>query len=374
MPLIPPCLPADRRIDMSFRVKKRTGQAGWSLYAHIGGGKYRYVPQEAYPYGLKQEMDLIAAREFIASINSRERIKQEEVRRVASLHRKRKAEEVACAWLPEDVVSYFEGIHIISRKESKSYGKIVGMWERVKKIIMTVNFDPRVWSRTSHIFHNYWKKDPHSADYIRRVMRLLNAYGFCYGELRNIPFTPVKMPTEEIIVEVEELWNSSRKSEPLLLSHLPKLRDKLPIAQYNWVKIAFAFGLRPEECDLLYSPQSEERLSWWIEGEVLVIDQPKLRRVRKPERYKRIPAWTDLQKECLEVIKSGVVRRPSRKRVELYFPEGVTLYGCRHGFTRLMEELGQPMEKVSKWLGHRSITTTEKYYRDHGLLAKPDAA
>jgi integrase len=51
------------------------------------------------------------------------------------------------------------------------------------------------------------------------------------------------------------------------------------------------------------------------------------------------------------------------------FGAGTTLYGGRKGFVDLMLSLGQNLENVSIWLGHKDISTTWEHYKDRDTLS-----
>jgi hypothetical protein len=246
-------------------------------------------------------------------------------------------------------------------------------------MIAETKIEPADWILSPDAVYSYFIEHPCSADYLKRVLKLANRYGHLYCRKRGLPFSELKPPLGEQRVAIQEAFEllpfADKKSLPLELGHLYSLRHTLRADHHNWLTIAFWFGLRPEEVDLLHHPVGKDGWrNWWIEpGAVLVMWQPKLRRTRKHERYKRIDAFLPEQQAALKLILEQNFKRPARSAVRR-FPEGVTLYGARHGFTRYMDLLGQPMEKISKWLGHRSVATTERYYRDHSIVAKAVAA
>lgn len=358
---------------MHYKTKKTP--SGWAVYAYLKG-KSRFVKETDWPEGLKRSLTRTEADTILKSYNTAQKLKDREASRLGAKDRLRSEAERNCAWLPDDVVRSFEAIYMVGAEESKDNGKRLSMWKLVKKLIIDVNLDPTYWPLQPNPLYNWWKGHPATMDYIKRAMRLLNSYGHLFCQARGTSYSLIPKMPEQIRVEIldafEEL-DREKKSLPLLVEQGIELKSKIKESYYNWVCIAWAFGLRPEEVDLLHvQVDPKGRQNWWWEGDVLVIDQPKLRKVRKRERYKRIPIFNEYQKDAVELIKRGDFQRPSWRTVREKFPKGVTLYGCRHGFTRFMEQLRQPMAKVSKWLGHRSIKTTEQYYRDHGLLARPE--
>lgn len=354
---------------MHFKLKKFKDR--WSLYFY-DQGKLSYVREKNWPIGLAKSLSFEQAGGVVKSLNAHERIRKEELTKLKITQRILTDQEKRCAWLPDDVVSHFDRIYLKPRESKPGFDKLLGQWKLVKAIILDINLDPQDWALEPLPFYDWWKGHPTSLDYMTRVMRLLNRYGYIYARKRGGSFLPVSPPTHQQRTELVDNFNGSKKSLPVLEDHLPDFKQKLSPEHYNWVYIAFAFGLRPEEVDLLKCPIIDSWKNWWFESEVLVIYQPKLTRVLKRDRYKRIPIFTEYQKLAKAFIESGMFERPSVRRVRATFPEGVSLYGARHGFTRYMEKIGQPMNKIQKWLGHRSIKTTEQYYRDHGLLATPE--
>lgn len=359
---------------MHFKIGKRHGQTGWVCYRYEAK-KRHYVPQSAWPFGLSSSQTIDEARAVIRSLNAAHRIKEQEARKARIHEELQSDEEKHCAWLPQDVVKHFLKLNVEPFSKKPSYAKFVSSWKLAKKAIIDVNIDPGDWPDAPTLFYDWWLEHPRSADYVRRVFRLINKYGRRYCRMRGLPFEPMPLPPEAVMEDIAQRFEGGRISEPLLPEHLPLLKNKLSVPEYHWVYVCFAFGLRPGECDLLKAPQPEMRKNWWVEdgGKTLVIDQPKLRKIRLAKRYKRIPVINSFQDTAMGFLEKEM-KRPSLRKVQTHFPSKVTLYGCRHGFTRLLDQQGHDIKKISKWLGHRSLATTEKYYRDHGLLTEADKA
>ncbi len=125
-------------------------------------------------------------------------------------------------------------------------------------------------------------------------------------------------------------------------------------------------GLRPIEVDSLKGKK------WKLKKQkvgnrtvpVLSIYQSKVMGLPEDQRYKHIPILFAEQYECLELIKSQEFTRPHSKTVKKHLNSNVTLYGGRKGFTDLMLSKEQKIEDISIWLGHTSIETTWKHYKD----------
>lgn len=338
-----------------FKVKKRP--AGWAVYKYENGSE-RYVPKGAWPAGVQADMSLEQARSVVKSLTASAHIVAQEARRTRIIARVRGEAERKCAWLPEDVVAHFERIHLAPKASRPGYQKLVSMWKLTRKLIVEVNMSPEDWPDEPLPLYDWFVSNPRGTDYVRRVFRLLNKYGRMFCRKRGLAFEPAALPPDETMREVEAKFTGEKKSLPLLPEHLKGLKQTLTEEEFRWINLTFHFGLRPEETCLAKA-----------EKDSLVVDQPKLRKIKPAQRLKHIPALTAGQKEALRELKKGLpMKRPSRKRVEGQFPEGITLYGCRHGFTHQMQKLGYSLEQISAWLGHRSLATTQRYYQDHNVL------
>jgi integrase len=210
----------------------------------------------------------------------------------------------------------------------------------------------------------------------------MNKYGVRYARLRGTPFLPVPMPPAPYKGDIGKAANKAKlavKSPPLLEKDLLTMRSKLTDKQYNWMYVAWSFGLRPQETDQLLGPRRcEEGVLWDIikdKGDtILKVYQPKLKdKIDEwKDRIKHVVAFTAHQKKALSIIHAQAMERPSQRRIHVITGGAYSLYGCRHGFTKYMEEeMGQDIQIVSKWLGHRNLVTTQRHYQDHTIIARP---
>lgn len=342
---------------MHFKIKKRPN--GWAVYKY-DNDRECYVPKAAWPTGLSPDMTVEAARTIVKSLTAAAHENARAAHKLNIINRIRTDAEKTCAWLPEDVVMHFERVHIHSKSSRPGYQKLLSTWKLARRLIIDVNIDPSDWPDEPLPLHEWFITHPRGSDYVRRVLRLVNKYGRLYCRKRGVSFEPAELPSDAVMVEIEARFKKAKRSLPLLPEHLKMLKQKLSKEEMLWVEIAFHFGLRPEEVALAHA-----------EIGTLVCDQPKLRKLKPERRIKRIPALTTEQKKVLYSIScKSPMRRPTRNTVQKHFPEGVTLYGCRHGFVRLMQSLKYSLPQISAWLGHRSLATTQKYYQDHGLLVE----
>lgn len=350
---------------MSFKIKKRTGQTGWSVYKHIGSNRWVYVPQGAWPQGLQQTFTLDDARTFAKSLTAAKNI---EKKRTGILEQQHLRLVVASAWLPHDVVSRFE--RVVIEPNLDRCGKTVALWKATQRIIQRVNTSPQDWRINPNIVYKVIAAEPKSVDWAGRLLRMINNYGFTYSDTRGLAWQPLPKMPERYLVAIHDMAEQAgigQKSLPISFDNLAKLRGKLKLHHWNWCNIAFWFGLRPEEVDQI----RRDKTKWSVDGDVLKIWQPKLRKIKYNDRFKYIPAELPQQLEALKIILSDArIQRPSRAVVKRAYPDGVTNYGFRHGFTSYMDELDKPMELVSRWLGHKHLSTTETYYRNMNLVKR----
>lgn len=352
------------RYKVDARTGKQTGQ--WQLKRRVPGKKYpQPVKKEHWPAGLRADMSVEQARAYIATLNAQQAILADEAKRLGAKSRKEKQQLVECAWLPADLVALFESIEVEPKAD-----KIKSAWKLAQKIIAHINLPPQHWRRVAPRVWQFFESDPKSLDYITRLLWLINEYGGMYAEERGGTYRDIPWPRGKDRVHLAELFlehGKQKKSRPLTKDALAALKDKLETREWNYVQVLFWWGLRPEEAELLYTPS----LQWRIEDNTLVIDQPKLRPLPLHKRMKRIPLWLPEQRALVPIVLAGELARPSSRKARRVFPERTTLYGGRHGFVSYMQQLGQPLAKISSWLGHRFLSTTERYYKDASVVEQP---
>lgn len=342
---------------MTFKIDKNRNT--WTL-RHYVGGKWPAVRKGEYPPGLDASWPLDKAREYVKHL----RALDVEGKRQRILEEGRVKRSKQHAYLPGDVVEAF----VKSRIEPQidKAGKLLALWGRVQALVVGVGIEAPDWYLDYLVVHAWVVKQGWTADYSNRVLSLANKWGYLYCRKRATSFLPVpKLAGKYLVTARENIEGRERKSKPLDKLDLRRLKSNLSPEQYRWVEVCFWFGLRPEECDQV-AQYDGQKLS--LSDSVMHIYQPKLRAIPKRDRWKHIPAWLPEQTALLTaLLNKASLTRPPRYQVRKCFPEGVTLYGCRHGFTSYMQQRGQPMQTISAWLGHRSIVTTERYYKDMGL-------
>lgn len=355
--------------SMTYKVKKRSGQKGWSLRLYEKGIE-RYVEQKHWPEGVRVDWTLEEARAYIRTLNSSNKLSGEEVRRLRALERHTTRMKIIHDLLPQDVVLQFERNNILFlNEEDPTRKKREYVWYDAQTLIANLGIHPSDWYVSPDSIYQYMTNKKWSWDYCKRVASAMSKYGMIYCRKYNKPFFPLQLNDQKKRVQIEIAFGDGEESEPFEISQLAELQKHLKVESFNWLWIAFWFGLRPYEVDMLHSISSQGMSSWWIEddGTTIVVYQPKLTKVKPKKRYKRIPLLYSEQFNALEIIHAGRFKRPTRSEQRRYFPNGVSLYGCRHGFACLMDKFNTNVQIISRWLGHQSITTTERYYLRLGL-------
>ena len=179
-------------------------------------------------------------------------------------------------------------------------------------------------------------------------------------------FEPVKMPRgghrERIEAAHAVATGKKRASASLTKNLLDQLEGHISEENLNWMSISFYFGLRPKEVDRLHEKKWKVDL---VNGvQILRVEQTKLIHLPIDKRLKFIPILYKEQQDALKAIKDGRFVRPLVKTLKKYCSEEIDTYAGRKGFTDWMLNKGQNLEDISLWLGHRSIDTTWRHYKD----------
>ncbi len=235
-------------------------------------------------------------------------------------------------------------------------------------MILEIQHDPRDWYDEYLQFYDYFYKRKCSFSYIRKILGILNLWGFFLARKLGTPFFSIPAPrgyekSRLIDAYFEKTAGRGKQSDPISPNQLAMNRDKFKEKYYNWIYLTVWLELRPMEVDQVKN-KNNFRIFITDDGTpVLWVFQTKLVSVPPRFRWKLIPLFLDEQKRALEIIQSDIFDRPRTKLVKLHFGSNTTLYGGRKDFTDLMLSLHQNLENVSQWLGHSSIDRTWKHYK-----------
>lgn len=357
---------------------KKTKNAQWTLYKQSyedGKRKQERVPDLAYrELGLDPKIPYIKAHEIVRALN-KDNFKEAEKIRVAA---KRTEELVSlhAGLFPDEHIQAFK-----DKLDEENFGspqhllKLYSHFNFIQKMCIKLKLEPKDYKESSKKIYKYFIEQKISVNYSARIISLLNRWGLFVSRKRNSFYEEVPVPRGREQSAIADAQKTKRGTEtelgvrqeslPLTPEKLEKAKKFLIPEQYNWLKLSIWFGLRPEEVDML-ADEKKYRLEYNLKNKIHVLHvyQSKLQSVAEDKRWKKIPIVFDQQQECLEIISSGMFKRPLHKTVRKYAGKGITLYGGRKNFVDMMMEKGQKLEDISLWLGHASIETTWAHYKD----------
>lgn len=359
----------------SLSVGKTSGNH-WRVietYYEQGERKYRQVPKSAYyAMGINPDWPIEEARSRIKDLNKINRIKKRQV--VGAAVRVELEQRISSAFLPSDWVTEFE---IFLGEMSFTPGqseKMKFQWNFVQKMIATVCLEPRDYAMNSVKFYRYLQARKISPSYSEKIIRMLNHWGRFVARKQRSFFEAVLMLRG---VELQRLRSAYNKSETyrgasaeLTPATLEVIKEQLPSEeQYNWLAATVWFGLRPEEANRLVKDETSWKIELQDDIEVLWVYQAKLASIEEHQRWKPIPAIYSEQKALISKIREGALVQPLNKVLKRLTGKKISCYGGRKGFTDLMLGLGQKLEDISVWMGHRSIERTWKSYKNKQKVA-----
>lgn len=368
---------------MGYRVQRIPDGKAWRLLMETypdGRTKTQHIKIENWPPGFKKELTFDQARALAKEYNSKCRILKQQIRIHAIEERLDQEDLIECAYLPQELVAEFENKVLVNKFGEDNYKRKSCAWRAAKRIIRDIKMDPSDWFLQPEPIYRYFKKNAFSVDYCLRILKMMNLWGHVYCRKNGTAWTKIDPPAGEFRRAIEDAFFDEKpsgfKSDILRPEDLTDLKQRMLEHHYHWTFISFWFGLRPEEVDLLHNPSKEREAKWFVDesekGRALIVYQPKLRKIRKRDRYKKIPILYKDQELALKMIREGNFKRPSLMTVKRHYPEGATLYAGRHGFASHMEKQGHDIHVVSRWLGHQKLETTERYYRDRQIVHFPD--
>lgn len=311
------------------------------------------------------EQARIRARQLNAQIN----LKRYEEKRLKSEAEVKEFELKCVGFLPEPLLLQFEERYFAgSRLQRVLKNKELSHWRAAQKLIFEIQLEPSDWYDETHRIYDWFHKQRFELSYVKKIIRIMNLWGFFISRKLGKPFFSVKFPRG---LEKDRLLNAyftkmrktMHQSDPLQPAQLEKAKPLMGKRHFNWLYLSVWLGLRPLEIDQLKDRQ-RFRLRKGADGKyVLWVFQRKLTSL--PHRYlwKLIPLFLKQHSIVPQIIKSGEFQRPLVKSIKRYFGESTTLYGGRKDFTDLMLSFDQDFFNISQWMGHSSIDRTWKNYK-----------
>lgn len=355
----------------SFFVRK-SGKSGWIVLEQSydkGKSIQKTVPKLSYQaIGINPEWSLSQAKKEIKLLNKQNAVQRKNQRKiVTAAKRYQEMVENDSAFLPVELVKEFdEKIAQDSFGSEDHIKRLHSHWKCLQNLIKTLKLKPDQHFDNKKRIYRYFANHSYSNDYCNKLLRMLNEWGYFWSVKSASLFRPVPAPrgvARELIAKEYRVGGKSRKpSNPITPRMLLDNKTRLIEENYNWLFISVWFGLRPEEVDNLNS--ATLTITQQSGKQILHIYQSKLVTLPEEDRWKFIPCLYPEQLEALEVIKSGKRKRPTPKTMRTVFGKGTGVYGGRKGFVDLMLDRGQTLEDTSMWLGHQSIETTWRKYRN----------
>lgn len=346
-----------------------------------GDRKDTSIPQDQLlQHGFSPLASIGEAKVLAKAINARVRLeKDSEKKKVQTLSNLKRQEIIDSAYLPEAFCREFTERLLkdagYGDKNGRKTKKTESRWKCAQKIIAQAKIEVSSWHEKRRDFYRIFAQKKMSLEYVRAVTRLLNEWGHFYSEKNGSYFRPLPNPTGHDASVIEDAYLESGKrlktSLPITAEKLEQAKHHFKEEQYRWLKISIEFGLRPSEVDgtQLRKPDGSPK-NWYVTKdengtEILHVYQEKLKNILSKKRWKLIPVLFDGQKTALKIIREGLpLARPLPKTTQKYLGDGVKLYAGRKNFVDRFLDEGERIENVSAWMGHSSITTTERYYRD----------
>lgn len=372
---------------MSFYVAMRARKSGeevWTVHRMFrskdGTRSTQHIKKSTWlTWGFHAEMTPDEARSHCQTLNHQTNAKLEQERKAAALERVNTVVRIKSTWLPDHDCTQFEK-KILEGKWGAERGdanKVFVRWHIVQGIIAELDTHPRDWAEYSASFYKLFRERQWSVDYVRKLLRILNAWGGFYCRIYSTYYEPLLMPTGRDRAKISDAQRDApgRKaaSEPLTFSALGRAHSRLATEEYKWLFVSIAFGLRPEEVDSLVTETAKDK-KWKVMDRIdhvkqrkykaLRVYQYKLTAVAFEKRFKYIELKYDFQLEALRYIEDGALTRPHNHDVRA-ITEGATCYGGRKNFDPMMHERhGETLEQVAAWLGHQDTSTLFAHYHD----------
>lgn len=327
----------------------------------------RHVKKVDYSsIGFSPTMSFEQAKERARYLSAQSWAEHQEARRRKNERKWEKEEAKKCRWLPAALCARFEAEVLRERlcwnEETRHLRQLLTYWRVAKRIIRSLNVSPTDWEDRRTAVYSYFRTKRWSVSYAQKVIRVMNLWGVFYAKRRNKFFVPLSKPSGVSASKIHEAFYQKRphgfQSAPITWKQLQQAKADMEDRHWNWLYLTVWFGFRPSELD---------DLRWGLETykgrTVLAVFQKKLVRLPAEQRWKFIPILFNEQRHGLELIRHKQHATPLVKTIQLHVNERASRRGGRKGFVAHMWEMGRYPKKVTyRWLGHKSMRTTENHY------------
>ncbi len=249
-------------------------------------------------------------------------------------------------------------------------------WVAANKMLSELKINFKEYYEKRFDIFNYYEKRKWSSDYIKRITKICNKWGsFCARRTGQFfePIPKIGIRYNSIAEARDSVKNLARPATSMQWQELRKLKSSFQLnglaEKWNWLFIGLFFGLRPSEINQLKKGKKNQYYKIQFDKknkiDILHVYQSKLTKYSKDKRWKIIPVNEPEQKAALKLIQSGKLAAPLVKTLRRFFDDQhIGLYSPRKGFTDLMLGRGYQLEDISTFLGHSSIETTWKHYKN----------
>lgn len=339
-------------------------------------------PNEYHAYGLKSDMTFAEAQAAAKLYRNKLKIERDKAQKAVKHQQKKKA--VDTVYLPNNLTEGFmHELEVMYKNNLERLETVLQHWTSAQKIIEQIEQTPDKFFENRFAIYAYFKEKAWSPDYMKRITKILNQWGGYYGRKTGKFFEEIPRISgswkEDVLDAREEKDNVRLPAKPLEWTDLQNSETEFKNAgletKWNWLFIAFHFGLRPSEVDSLKITKNFKiEIDTTNKIQVLRVYQSKLKMMAKDYRWKTIPVHSKRQKKAIEFIKAGQFERPLTKSIRRIIGEGFDTYSPRKGFTDLMLNEGWDLEDISVFMGHSSIETTWRHYKNKMTFKMPKRA
>lgn len=331
---------------------------------------HKTVPKQAYQtLGFRPDMTVEEAKARVKQLNQAHTIERKKA--AATARRLVSIKAVESVFMPEnDCAEFFEKLKAKSFGNDTHNRKILSHWQYVQRMIAELQIEPIDYADESEQFVRYFIRQQNSLDYVKKLLRILNMWGYFICKKRGQSFEPIPAPKGKMRELINDTYVDSDgfvgESDPLSPTLLQNKRGLFTVSgNFEWLFISVWFGLRPSEIDQCLTNPKYFQLKLDEKGtKILSVYQPKLTGIEREKRWKQIPILYPEQEQAIQFIEAGSFKRPIYKTMWRVFDAAITLYGGRKNFEDMMIGKGHRLEHVSAWMGHQNIQTTWGKYRN----------
>lgn len=129
----------------------------------------------------------------------------------------------------------FEKRFLWGRGAVRYRSKIDSQWRAAQKCILEVQKEPYTWFEEYHSFYDYFYSQALSLSYIRKILYLINLWGFYISRKLGQPFLPIPSPrgyekTRLLKAYYRKIQGRKIDSDPITFAQLKAVSEELNIS------------------------------------------------------------------------------------------------------------------------------------------------